>query len=363
MNDRASPPAGDIPARAYGPGLPSAGQAVVLTVSTAGLRCRDDSVPRVPAWPRLRARRGGFNDGTLYLEWDSPEGPVSLTIDDATASQQVLAHLPRPAESRRENRATRRMAWLAIALLVGVPLLLVGVIVWQSGRIVDWAVSRIPPDVEMRLGREAFEQQRGTLELAEDHPALPMLRELGARLTQGSVYTYEFHVARDDAINAFAMPGGFIVFHSGLLAQADSAEEVAGVLAHEIQHVERRHALRGLVHAAGWRAMLAIVLGDTTGSLASGWIVRLGDLRFSRSQETEADRLGIERLVAHEIDPHGMAVFFRKLSREGPNVPAWLSTHPSSEERFLDIESRLPDATRFPPLPYDYTMIKARQTR
>ena len=70
-----------------------------------------------------------------------------------------------------------------------------------------------------------------------------MVNEIGAKLTQGSVYRYQFHVAVDKSVNAYAMPGGYIVVHTGLLALADNADEVAGVLAHEVSHVEKRHKI------------------------------------------------------------------------------------------------------------------------
>lgn len=349
-----------VPARAFGPGLPAEGVPLRCRVSAAGLVASGHvALSAVPEWGALRWRYGGFNDAQLFVEWETPEGPCTLAFADEHAKSAVLAflHGSRRA-SASTSRVTRHVSAWTLFLLVGVPVLLLGAFLAQSGRIVDWAVARIPVETEIELGRQAFAQQKQSLSLIESHPALPMLRELGARLTRGSVYPYEFHIARDPSVNAFAMPGGFVVFNSGLLAYADSAEEVAGVLAHEIQHVERRHGLRGLIHAAGWRLTLSLLLGDNVGSMAAAWAASLGELRFSRAQESEADLLGAQRLMDAGIDPRGMVTFFRKLASRESGVPTFLSSHPASEERFRRIEQALPVDRVFAPLPYDYPKIR-----
>ncbi len=111
------------------------------------------------------------------------------------------------------------------------------------------------------------------------------MRGIGGRLTQGSRYQYKFHVALDKSVNAFAMPGGFVVVHTGLIQLAESPEELAGVLAHEIQHVEQRHSLRAMAQSLGLYAVLSLLVGDTSGLASLG-----GDLlklKFSRNHETE----------------------------------------------------------------------------
>lgn len=344
----------------FGPGLPSGGAPVTPRATALGLAL--DGAPEtvaVPGWTALRWRRGGFNDAQLLLDWSGEAGAFSLSIADPAAQADVMRHLaPTARATSGATRGTRRASNAAMALLFGLPLLVLALLVWQADRLIDWAVAKIPVETEIRLGREAFTAQRRGLAIAESHPALPMVREIGARLTKGSPYPYEFHIARDETVNAFAMPGGFVVIHTGLLARADSAEELAGVMAHEVQHVERRHGLRGLVHAAGWRTVLSILLGDVGGSLAASWVENLGALRFSRGQETDADLQGVAALVRADIDPRGMATFFRKLAAEGAALPVLLSSHPASEERFAAVERAVPKDRTFPPLPYDYAQLR-----
>jgi beta-barrel assembly-enhancing protease len=344
----------------FGPGLDPAGSAARFSVSALGLQFQGQHADlAVPGWSALRWRKGGFNDTQLLVEWTTPEGTFSLSVGDPASQNALLAHLPGATqETARPSRATRTASNSMIFLLVLLPILVIGVLVWQADRLIDWAVSNIPVETEIRLGREAFAQQRQNLAIAEDHPALPMLRQIGARLIDGSPYPYEFHIVRDESINAFAMPGGFVVVHTGLLASADSAEELAAVLAHEVQHVERRHGLRGLVHAAGWRVVLSLVLGNTGGTIAGTWVQNLGDLRFSRSQETDADLEGVKALVKADIDPKGMVAFFARLSQEAGRVPALLSSHPASDERMTRVEASFPKGRTYPPLPYDYRSLR-----
>jgi Zn-dependent protease with chaperone function len=136
--------------------------------------------------------------------------------------------------------------------------------VWEHERIATWAVSHVPVSQERKLGEAVFAQTKAKLKLVDGPPAA-LVKELGARLTKGSAYTYEFYVADDSTVNAFAMPGGFVVMHTGLLALADSAEEVAGVLAHEIQHVEKRHSLKAIAKNAGLMVTISMVFGDLGG--------------------------------------------------------------------------------------------------
>ena len=188
-----------------------------------------------------------------------------------------------------------------------------------------------------------------------------MVVEIGKRLTQGSAYPYEFYVTEDKSVNAYAMPGGFIVVHSGLLALAGSADEVAGVLAHEVAHIERRHSLRGMAKSAGLYAVVALFFGDF-GRL-SGAAADLLNLKFSRDNERDADSAGLTLLVKAGLEPAPMAAFFRKMAAESVAVPAFLSTHPASEERFDNLDRAVkasPEAARATaPLAIDYPAVKA----
>ena len=189
------------------------------------------------------------------------------------------------------------------------------------------------------------------------------LNELGHRLVAASHDTkqdFEFFAVPDPQINAFALPGGFIGVHTGLILLAQNESELASVLAHEISHVTQRHMARMvanqknsmLLSLAGLAlAILASRAGGSNGgqgvqaAIASSQALAMqNQLNFTRENEYEADRIGFSRLVAAGFDPNGMAVFMERLQRasrfaEG-NAPSYLRTHPITYERIAEAQSR-----------------------
>ena len=150
--------------------------------------------------------------------------------------------------------------------------------------------------------------------------------------------------------NAFALPGGNIVFFRGLIEKAESADEVAGVLAHELGHVANRDSMRGLIYAGGLSFLAGTLLGDFTG--ATGMIfaakVLLGT-RYSRENETDADRFGVDLINRSGGDARSLAAFLKRAAAMG-EVERSLSivlTHPVTEDRVKDISAQ----ARKEPLP------------
>jgi predicted Zn-dependent protease len=160
-------------------------------------------------------------------------------------------------------------------------------------------------------------------------------------------YDFRVIVVNEPVVNAFALPGGAIVVYRGLLEQTDSPEELAGVLAHEMQHVLRRHITKRIIQDSSVGLLLAAMSGDTTGSIAYGLeSARLMALmRFSRQDEREADSEGLRMLLAAGGDPRGMIGFFTKLEKQGSLPPAlsYLSTHPDTAQRVADLKGLVRD--------------------
>jgi len=348
----------------FGPGFAGAGTRIEFEADNNGIRVHtqeaDDAAPR---WSTIEFAKTGWDGAQLRLEWKGRAGVYSLAVSDAQAIAALkgLAGGKAAAKSARPDGATRSVVHLVIGVTVLLPLLLFAALVWQHDRIIAWAVSHIPVEQEMKLGEIIFAQHKTGLKLVESGPALEMVREVGARLTVNSAYKYQFHVAEDASVNAFAIPGGFVVMHTGLMQLAQTPEEVAGVLAHEVQHVELRHSLRGMAQSLGLYAALSLLVGDMSGLASLG-----GDLlrlKFSRNHETEADREGLKALVAAKINPLGMRDFFGRMAEQSKLDLGFLSTHPASDERMADMErliKALPEAQiKLEPLPYDYAAIKA----
>ncbi len=350
-------------AQAFGPGFPSTGLVIEIEATETGLRLQTaEADDGAPGWNVIALQKSGWDGAQLRMEWKGAAGLYSLSCTDAAVAKSLrgLAAGKTPVSKSGNGGATRALSLGLIGVMVLLPVLLIGAVLWQHQRIVGWAVSMISVEQEAKLGEIVFSQQKASLKLI-DGPAQDMVREIGARLTVGSAYKYQFYVAEDKSVNAFAMPGGYIVMHTGLLLLADTAEEVAGVLAHEVQHVELRHSLRGMAQSLGLVAAVSILVGDLGGlSTLGGELLKLS---FSRDHETQADREGLKALVAAGIAPEGMRDFFGKMAKmSGPDL-GFLSTHPASSERMAGIDrmiAALPEAARkVPALTYDYAGIKA----
>jgi Zn-dependent protease with chaperone function len=332
-------------ARLYGPGSPEAGAAVQLTwreqwLVVASGEEGGEAVLHTLRVSDLQASARGFNNSQLALQWQGGAGEHMLILDEAAAASfhdaapSALQQRLQPVQAARRG-TERRFRWGVAALVIvfSLPLVALAVFIAYADPLADWVVKRMPPGIEQQLGESVLAQTRAQSKMVESGPAFDAVQAIGQRLARPGE-SLRFYVAERPEVNAFAAPGGVVVVFTGLLRTADSAEEVAGVLAHEIAHVELRHSLRQLVKVAGLRVLFSAVLGDY-GQLA-GWGAQLTELKFSRDAEREADARGLARLVEARIDPQGLPRFFTKLEKtEGAaaSLPAVLSTHPATRER------------------------------
>ena len=215
---------------------------------------------------------------------------------------------------------------------------------------------------EYRLGSMVVRGLRDQGQILDDPELNDYIQSIGLQLSsqaeQQPAHSFQFHVVKDNEINAFALPGGFICVNAGLLLATRNESELAGVLGHEISHVTQRHIARsiiaqshnGMVSAA---AMLAAILlgaaggGDAAiaGIAAAQTVALQNQMSFSRAEETEADNIGIALVARSGYDPNGMWQFFEVLerqngSRKESDIPAILRNHPVTNERIAETRSR-----------------------
>ncbi len=146
-------------------------------------------------------------------------------------------------------------------------------------------------------------------------------------------------IHKDDVLNAFCTPGGYIYVYTGLIKYLDNETQLAGVMGHEIAHADRRHSTDQLTKIYGISTLLSVVLGNNPGLLAE-LATTIVSLKFSRDNETEADKYSVVYLYATEYDGRGAKYFFEKLLKQGSGgPPEFLSTHPSPENRVENIEA------------------------
>lgn len=225
----------------------------------------------------------------------------------------------------------------------------------------DPAQDALSPAQERRIAEEVMREVRFREPSYLDDPEVEeYLAALGRTLTSSPVVAaqgYQFFVLRDRTINAFAMPGGVIGLHTGLITTATTESELASVMAHEIGHVEQHHMARMLSRQGNTTALvigsllLAILAGRNSPQaagalLASGQAAAIqSQLAYSRDYEREADRLGLQILDSSGFDPQGMPDFFERMYKEtrgmDNSAPAYLRTHPLTQDRVSDIGARV----------------------
>jgi len=235
----------------------------------------------------------------------------------------------------------------------------------QSPRLPDFgspADTVLSKSRERQLGRSVMLQLRNAGAVVDDPLLTEYVSVIGSQLASqanNGDHSFEFFMIEDNRINAFAMPGGFIGVHTGLILASENESELAGVLAHEVSHVTQRHIARSLYDSqrSGMLSMAtmlaAILLGAATdmggdamqGLLTAGQAAAIQrQINFTRANEHEADRLGMEVLSSAGFDPSGMASFFEKLARRYGNstqyVPEMLQTHPVTFERIAEARDR-----------------------
>ncbi len=264
---------------------------------------------------------------------------------------------------------------IAIALLVAMPL--------RASELPDLGESArtaFSEAQEDQLGREIMRQIRANRDYLDDAEISDYLNGLGDRLAASSANPrrrFEFFVVRDPTINAFALPGGYIGVHTGLLSAVRNESELAGVLSHEIAHVTQNHLAR-MVDAQRSSTLLSLAalavailaarsdsqISQAAATMAGALNVQ-SQLDFSRDNEREADRAGLQTLTDAGFAASGMASFFQRLQEQSrlleTSAPAYLRTHPLTYQRIADMQNRVSE------LPYkqhadslEFSLVRAR---
>jgi predicted Zn-dependent protease len=247
----------------------------------------------------------------------------------------------------------------------------------------DTAREDLSPIVERKLGEAIMREVRRDRDYLDDDAISEYLNNFGGALvdampgTRGETNAdFYFFPVRDAAINAFALPGGFIGVHSGLLLAAQTESELASVVSHEIGHVSQRHIARMLgqqrqdallpIAALILAALAARASPDAAMGVVMGGqgLAVQRQLSFSRDAEREADRVGFQIMGAGGYDTSGMVAFFKRLqgaTKVYGEIPAFLSSHPLTSERIVDIQARIKETPyRQRPDTIEFHIAKAR---
>lgn len=326
----------------YYDGLSAQRHPVTLVVTPEGLRiARADGQTMVWPFDALRQTQGRHEREHLRIEHGS-EPAESLSVVEAGLAEAIRAAAPAPSSTLRERTPTARVVTWSFA---GIAAFIV-VYVWGAPAAADWAASRMPAAWETELGRGVGAQMVTRGKICTDSGVTRPLRVVLDRILEAAQpnqqYDFRLTVLRDTTINAFAAPGGFLAVNHGLLAATKTPEEFAGVLAHEVAHVTRRHTTRTLLRDIPMRFAITAVSGGSGMETAAMVAGSVGMLRYRRNFEADADREGLRLLHAAEIDPAGVVSFMRTLEEEHESEPRfanYLSSHPRTIDRIAQLEA------------------------
>lgn len=239
--------------------------------------------------------------------------------------------------STRTIRSISRLATVAAVALLG-------------------ACSSISQQEEVQMGAQQAQQVSAQLPMLGDATVNAYVNSLGrsiANNTSRADLSWQFGVVNTEIINAFALPGGYIYVNRGVLSRASNESELAGVLAHEIEHVVQRHSLKQMEQAQGANigVALACSLTNVCASQAAQAAIQVGGTavfaKFSRGDEVQADEGGFNNVVRTGINPRGMLTFFQKLLAEEQQsggssaASSWFADHPGTQDRIADIQRML----------------------
>lgn len=244
----------------------------------------------------------------------------------------------------------------------------------------DSSGTLISPIEEQELGAAFFRNLHTRVNISQDAEIQQYIQSIGNQLVSNSdlpASPFHFFVVLDNQINAFAGPGGYIGINSGLLLLTESESELASVMAHEVAHVTQRHLYRAFEAASrlsiptAAATLAAILIGTQSPALGQAALIAIQagsvqfQINFTRDNEKEADRVGMQTLAKSEYNPRSMPIFFERLQQSsryyGKDIPEFLRTHPVSASRISDTRGR---ANKYPykqyPNTYDYQLAQAK---
>lgn len=264
--------------------------------------------------------------------------PARLIVREVTAIRELARTGERFEPLAGPRGQLIRLVLVAVLAIGGISGLLFGLIPWFADR----AAARIPVAAEVALGQQVFDRVYVASGASEcrDPAGLAAVATMQARLTDGVdiPIPLTLRVVREPSVNATAVPGGHVTIHEGLLRSAESPEEVAAVVAHEIGHVVHRDGTRAHLRNLGSYGVVGMVFGDMFGLSGSFIAEALVDASYSREAETQADAFAHEMMSNAGLPPDAMGSFFTRLQQElGASADMGalrhLSSHPEIVER------------------------------
>jgi Zn-dependent protease with chaperone function len=345
-----------------------------ITLSPRGISaCTAEGETFFLPYSECQVEIGGFSGRMVFCR--NPDKSLTIFCEDRIFPRELLQaasglldeQLGEQLQQRRA--ATWRGRGVGVTVLIGIVVLIVaGYLGIRAGA--RAAIHAVPVSIDKQIGSLAMDSMDLGGPEINDPVVVEAVQLMVDRLEPHTALAgmdFDVHVVDSQMVNAFALPGGNIVVFTGLIAQAESANQVAGVLGHEMAHATLRHGMQRIGQSLGLAAAVNLLLGDTQGLIAAGAeLFQLATINsYSREQENAADAEGVRMLHAAGIDPAGLTDFFQTLEDEHgelPGVASWISTHPQHDDRIATIEDQLaslPDK-EYVPLEIDWNAVQQR---
>lgn len=327
--------------------IPNGRKAGNILVTPSALIFKSNELEEVFPLRNIVVKHGGAAGRLLYFTHPDKAGFVLQTGDLSILKHPDLEQLHGIKDAGRSVKKHKiTLGSVVLGTLTAIAILVAAFYIFR-GAIIKSIAMKVPMTYQEQIGRPMFEStlktnrvlKSDTLDQYIQELTLPLLTNL-----KDTSYHFTFAVIEEETINAFALPGGYVVIHSALLEKAESPDEVAGVLAHEISHVTCRHHLRGLFNRVGTFYVLGMFFGDIS---LVGDLINMGasleSLTYSRNFESESDMEGLKLALGSGYTADGFVNFFKKLKEEygeSSLFANYLSTHPNSSDRISAIESQ-----------------------
>jgi beta-barrel assembly-enhancing protease len=314
----------------YYDGQTAARHDAMVHVDVGGLRIQTNTGERFWPYAHLQRTQGAYSGELVRLEF----GIEAVTVADTRILLAIEAHRSTLGKGAYDPDAGTlgTLALIVVGLIV-----LLGLFYWFGlPRVGAFAARFVPVGVESELGQMVSDQLSPPNRTCQDQELNEAVRAMARRLEKADPSRYRFHIriANEESVNALAGPGGHIVLFRGLLLKTSDPDELASVLAHEMQHVIQQHSTKAILRQAGTGALLALIGGDI--SKVAGFATELSGLRFQRNDESSADAEGIKMMARAGFNPDAAARMFRKLQASEGDMPkalTYLSTHPATADR------------------------------
>jgi Zn-dependent protease with chaperone function len=283
-----------------------------------------------------------FTDGRIRFWYrhefrvlqDHPQGPVRLEYGEYPP--EILEIQDPSFRDVLKGRHLKRPRYLALWLALLAVMIIPAIIYWGIPNASGWFARFVPVSVEEQLGNYVKNELFPNRRICQADAGRQALDELVRRLAPEEYeYNFKVEVVDSDWVNAVAFPGGNILIFRGLLEKSPSTDALAGVLAHEMQHILQRHGTENLISQTALSGLFKLISGD-----AGSWANTLFDgvqilsiLKYTRELETEADESALNLLLQRGVDPTEMIKMYQVLNKHSSSFPEAISTHPDMSSR------------------------------